>query len=141
MNEAKKFVKNPNYYKDLKNKIADDLVNLVTSETAPWRKPWKPAPGMTALPSNAITGKSYNGMNTWLLWGKSESNLWATFKTWNKAGYSIIKGSKGTEIHYFDAVRKTIIEDVKSKATKTRDYMLRKKILATYKPPIEIKEV
>ena len=43
MNEAKKFVKNPNYYKDLKNKIADDLVNLVTSETAPWRKPWKPA--------------------------------------------------------------------------------------------------
>ena len=85
--DTKKFVKNPNHYKDLKHKIADDLVNLVTSETAPWRKPWKPAPGMTALPSNAITGKSYNGMNTWLLWGKSESNLWATFKTWNKAGY------------------------------------------------------
>ena len=36
---------------------------------------------------------------------------------------------------------KTIIEDVKSKATKTRDYMLRKKILATYNPPIEIIEV
>jgi len=36
---------------------------------------------------------------------------------------------------------KTVIEDVKSKATKTRDYILRKKILATYTPPIEIKEV
>jgi hypothetical protein len=35
----------------------------------------------------------------------------------------------------------TIIEDVKSKITKTRDYMLRKKILATYNPPILIKEV
>ena len=36
---------------------------------------------------------------------------------------------------------KEIIEDVKSVATKTRDYMLRKKILATYNPPIFIKEV
>jgi len=35
----------------------------------------------------------------------------------------------------------TIIEDVKSKATKTRDYILRKKILSTYTPPIHITEV
>ena len=36
----------------------------------------------------------------------------------------------------------TIIEDVvKSKVTKTRDYILRKKILATYNPPILIKEI
>lgn len=35
----------------------------------------------------------------------------------------------------------TIIEDVKSKATKTRDYILRKKILATYTPPIHINEI
>ncbi len=34
-----------------------------------------------------------------------------------------------------------IVEDVKSKATKTRDYMLRKKILATYDPPIIITEI
>ncbi len=34
-----------------------------------------------------------------------------------------------------------IIEDVKSKITKTRDYILRKKILATYRPPIFIKEI
>ena len=35
----------------------------------------------------------------------------------------------------------TIIEDVKSKITKTRDYMLRKKILSTYTPPILITEI
>lgn len=35
----------------------------------------------------------------------------------------------------------TIIEDVKSKITKTRDYILRKKILATYSPPIHITEI
>jgi len=34
-----------------------------------------------------------------------------------------------------------IIEDVKSPATKTPVYNLKKKILATYSPPIHIKEV
>ena len=34
-----------------------------------------------------------------------------------------------------------IIEDVKSKVTRTRDYILRKKILSTYKPPIIITEI
>ena len=41
------------------------------------------------------------------------------------------KNNKGIEI----------IEDVKSKVTITRDYVLRKKILATYKPPIIITEI
>ena len=34
-----------------------------------------------------------------------------------------------------------VVEDVKSKITKTRDYILRKKILLTYNPPIIIKEI
>jgi|TARA_R110002020_G_scaffold358082_2_gene570362 hypothetical protein len=34
----------------------------------------------------------------------------------------------------------SVLEDVKSKATKTRDYILRKKILSTYTPPIFIRE-
>ena len=36
---------------------------------------------------------------------------------------------------------KIIIEDVKSKITKTPIYNLKKKILLTYKPPIEILEI
>ena len=35
----------------------------------------------------------------------------------------------------------TVIEDVKSPATKTPIYNLKKKILATYNPPVLIKEV
>ena len=34
-----------------------------------------------------------------------------------------------------------VVEDVKSKITRTRDYILRKKILATYNPPIIIQEI
>ena len=45
------------------------------------------------------------------------------------------------DFKYINDEGKTIIEDVKSKVTKTRDYILRKKILATYNPPILIKEI
>ena len=57
----------------------------------------------------------------------------------------IVNGTKigryTADFEYKNANGDVIIEDVKSKVTKTRDYMLRKKILATYNPPILIKEI
>ena len=50
-------------------------------------------------------------------------------------------GRYTADFKYINDEGKTIIEDVKSKVTKTRDYILRKKILATYNPPILIKEI
>ena len=50
-------------------------------------------------------------------------------------------GRYTADFRYLDQSGVSVVEDVKSKATKTRDYMLRKKILATYNPPIYIQEV
>lgn len=50
-------------------------------------------------------------------------------------------GKYTADFRYRDLNGNIVIEDVKSKITKTRDYMLRKKILATYSPPIQIKEI
>ena len=50
-------------------------------------------------------------------------------------------GRYTADFKYRNKSGETIIEDVKSKVTKTRDYILRKKILATYNPPIIIKEI
>ena len=108
---AKQFVKNPNYYKEQKDKLATDLVNMITSEDAVWRKTWRPNPNTQYLPINAITQKAYSGMNIWLLWGKSSSNLWCTFLGWKKLGYQITKGSKGTQIHYFEPKKKPKVVD------------------------------
>tara|TARA_R110002020_G_scaffold290297_1_gene505791 strand:+ start:922 stop:1254 length:333 start_codon:yes stop_codon:yes gene_type:complete len=43
--------------------------------------------------------------------------------------------------YYDNAFKKVIVEDVKSKATITPLYSLKKKIIATYNPPIEIIEI
>tara|TARA_R110002020_G_scaffold187961_7_gene386466 strand:- start:1941 stop:2171 length:231 start_codon:yes stop_codon:yes gene_type:complete len=50
-------------------------------------------------------------------------------------------GRYTADFKYINKEGVEIIEDVKSKVTKTRDYMLRKKILATYNPPLLIKEI
>ena len=50
-------------------------------------------------------------------------------------------GKYTADFKYKNNNGEVIIEDVKSKITKTRDYILRKKILATYRPPIFIKEI
>lgn len=50
-------------------------------------------------------------------------------------------GKYTADFKYKNQEGEVVIEDVKSKITKTRDYLLRKKILATYNPPILIKEI
>ena len=50
-------------------------------------------------------------------------------------------GRYTADFRYKNKKGETIIEDEKSKVTRTRDYILRKKILSTYNPPIIIKEI
>ena len=99
---AKQFVKNPNYYKEQREELTNNLVDMVTSEDAVWRKTWRPNPNDRYIPINAISKNEYKGMNVWLLWGKSSSNIWATFLGWKKLGYGITKGSKGSKVHFFE---------------------------------------
>jgi len=103
---AKQFVKNPNYYIEKKDKIATDLVDMVTSEDAVWRKTWRSNPNENIFPINVETKRQFNGINIFLLWGKSASNLWGTFDCWFRLGggikekvngkWQIIKPSKYT---------------------------------------------
>ena len=119
---AKQFVKNPNYYKEQKDKLADDLVDMVTSEDAVWRKTWKPNPNDRYIHINAISKNEYKGMNVWLLWGKSSSNIWATFLGWKILGYGITKGSKGSKVHFFEPKKNLkIVDGVVQKDSKGND--------------------
>ena len=76
---AKQFVKNPNYFKELQTDLSETLVNMMTSEDAVWRKTWRPNPNENIFPINVETKRQFNGINIFLLWGKSASNLWGTF--------------------------------------------------------------
>ena len=111
MNAVKQFVKNPNYFKEQKSDLADWFVDLITKQKAPWSKKHRPNPNERYIPINAISKNEYKGMNVWLLWGKSSSNIWATFLGWKKLGYQITKGSKGSRVHFFEPKKNLKIVD------------------------------
>ena len=82
---------------------------------APWQKPWKADSYDVTVPTNAITKKEYNNSNFVLLSIMGtfhESNMWAGFQQWSKAGYKINKGSKATNI-----IRPMSFIDEKTKGT------------------------
>ncbi len=63
---------------------------------------WHRAPSM---PLNAITGKSYNGVNILMLWLSSQISghlpYWATYRAWGQAGAQVRKGERGSQIAFF----------------------------------------
>ena len=108
------FKPNPNYYKELKSNVADELVSLITDENASWRKTWRADPNDRYIPINAVSKEEYKGMNVWLLWGQSKSNIWCTMLGWKRLGYSV-KGAKSKKIYFFKPNLKPIIENGKVK--------------------------
>src|SRR3546814_301638 len=59
------------------------------------------------LPRNALTGRSYSGVNVLILWGAVieqdwPSQSWLTFRQALQAGGSVRKGERGTNVVYAD---------------------------------------
>ena len=85
---------------EIKSEVADKLLTMITDENAVWRKTWRPNPNERYIPINALTKEEYKGINIWLLWGESKSNMWCTMLGWKKIGYSV-KGAKSKKIFFF----------------------------------------
>ena len=77
--------------------ITDRIVASLNEGVVPWRKPWKG--GDSGLPSNAATGRQYNGVNVWNLLlaaqykGYSDPR-WLTFRQAQSKGGVVRKGEK-----------------------------------------------
>ena len=78
--------------------ITDKIINLLEREIVPWRRPWSAA----GLPRNLVSGKTYRGINLFLLSAtKYASPYWLTFKQANQLGGSVRKGEHGEVIVFW----------------------------------------
>lgn len=94
---------------DLYGDVTERIVGELEAGRVPWVQPWAngagtPGPG---LPRNAVTGRSYSGINILILWGAViergyPSQGWLTFRQAREAGGSVRKGERGTAIVYAD---------------------------------------
>ena len=86
--------------------ITERIITLLLQGTVPWQKPWK---ARTGLPRNLVSGKSYRGINVFLLLAMSyESPFWLTFRQALQLGGNVRKGEKSCPVVFW---KQTTIED------------------------------
>ena len=110
----------PNMMKEMQANI----IELMKTEGDNWTKSWVEV----GLPMNVKTKKHYRGGNVFnlnyaVMNNQWKCNQWGTFKQWNELGHKIKKGSKGTQVYYWELREKklawlTEVEKAKYHATK-----------------------
>jgi len=92
---------------DVFQEVTDKIITALESGTSPWKKPWKDNGLDPFNPHNAVSGRSYNGIN-WLLLSLAPyaSTGWLTYKQAQAIGGNVKKGEKGTMITYWQFIEK-----------------------------------
>jgi antirestriction protein ArdC len=79
--------------------ITTRIVEMLQQGTVPWRKPWNVSAGE---PRNLVSGKSYRGVNVFLLSSMPyASPYWLTYRQATERGGSVRKGSKGCPVVFW----------------------------------------
>ncbi|NOW46003.1 antirestriction protein ArdC [Novosphingobium sp. SG751A] len=98
----------------LYDEVTAKIIAQLEAGRFPWVQPWGTVDGSgqgagigPALPHNALTGRSYSGVNVLLLWGSVieggyPSQGWLTFRQALEAGGHVRKGEKGVTVVYAD---------------------------------------
>ena len=92
--------------------LYDEVTGRIVSELEagrfPWVQPWGRTGGTgPGLPRNALTGRSYSGVNILILWGAViergfPSQSWLTFRQAQEAGGCVKKSERGQTVVYAD---------------------------------------
>lgn len=85
---------------DIYQHVTDRLIELMEREGSNWTKPWRAVAG--EQPHNAISGRTYQGVNPGLLHMEGRScPAWASFKQWQGKGYNVRKGERSTLVVFW----------------------------------------
>lgn len=86
------------------DQITGRILDQLQAGTAPWVKPWRADRSIGSLPQNAVTGRSYHGINTLVLMGAGAhypSARWLTYKQATDQGGHVRAGEKGAPIVFW----------------------------------------
>jgi antirestriction protein ArdC len=91
--------------RDVYQSVTDQIVASIEAGAGTFTMPWHRDAG-TTMPTNALTGNTYNGVNVVALWAAAEqcgftTGYWATYKQWSLLGGQVRKGEKGSVIVFY----------------------------------------
>jgi antirestriction protein ArdC len=90
-------------YAEVKQRIIAEL----EEGRLPWVQPWDAQRCACTMPSNAVSGRGYSGVNVLILWAAGveqgfTSQRWLTYRQAEQAGGHVRRGEKGTVVCYAD---------------------------------------
>ena len=105
--------------KTLYEVVTANIITELQQGAIPWLKPWKDG-GTGRLPANAVTRRSYSGINIILLWYEAAvhsypTHLWLTYRQAKACGATVRVGEKGTHIVF---TKPLLVMDSKTEDTK-----------------------
>ena len=113
--------------------VTEAIITELEKGAAPWVKPWKNGskPKGGIMPANAVTGRSYSGINVPILWMAAEAkgyeqHRWMTFKQSLSAGGAVRKGEKGTTVVFTKKITVEEESDDNDNDKKSRDVAMLK---------------
>ena len=100
---------------DVHQEITDQIVAAIEAGAGNCEMPWHREVG-SVLPTNALTGNSYNGVNVIALWGNAElrgygSGVWATYKQWKLLEAQVREGEKGSVVVFYKRTEREIVAE------------------------------
>lgn len=103
---------------DVYQAITARIVEAIEAGAGEFVMPWHRSGASVGRPTNAATGKAYQGGNVVALWAEGMlsgygSGHWATYRQWGELGAQVRKGSKGAAIMFFKAAEAAGEEDEK----------------------------
>ena len=112
-------------YETVTNRIIAEL----EQGAAPWLKPWKTGGSNASLvPANAMTGRTYSGINIPILWDAADrqgfpTQSWLTFRQAQERGGRVQTGAKGTHVVFTKRLSVEKEEDEEGESRSTRSML------------------
>ncbi len=101
--------------------VTEQIVQQLQQGVAPWHKPWR-----TEAPCNLISGKTYRGINVFLLASQGyESRYWLTFNQAKKLGGHVKKGECSSLVTFWNVGEEKIVRDTNGNVRKSRPFLLK----------------
>ena len=91
--------------RDLHADITNQLIAAIEADPGTPSLPWRRGSGLS-IPTNALTGKAYSGINILNLWVSGQvrhyaTPLWATYRQWAEQGAQVRKGEKASLVVFY----------------------------------------
>jgi antirestriction protein ArdC len=94
-------------HRSLYGEVTQRIIAELEQGRLPWVQPWDASLCPCTMPKNALSERSYSGINVLILWAAASelgysSQRWLTYRQAIKAGGHVRRGEKGTVICYAD---------------------------------------